>query len=180
MATRRPSDPSGRAGEAHQDDRRNPPATRVVAADDRGTADLVVGVGARPGVDAGEILALIDAALRELGVPTGAVRLLATVTARRDEAGIVAAAGHHRWPVVGYPPARLATVDVPHPSAAVQAALGIPGVAEAACLLPLHRHPAAPRPVLLLPKRTGRRATIAVARQPTPTPRTGPGARAPC
>ncbi|KJE25230.1 CbiG protein [Frankia torreyi] len=132
----------------------------------RTAADLVVGVGARPGVDAAEILALIDAALRELGVPAGAVRLLATVAARRDEAGIVAAADHHRWPVAGYPPHRLATVDVPHPSAAARAALGTPSVAEAACLLPLDPDldPAAPRPVLLLPKRTGRRATIAVAR----------------
>ncbi|WP_051054211.1 cobalamin biosynthesis protein [Frankia sp. QA3] len=142
---------------------------RAGPADGWTAADLVVGVGARPGVDAAEILALVDAALRELGVPAGAVRLLATVAARRDEAGIVAAADHHHWPVAGYPPARLATVDVPHPSAAVRAALGLPGVAEAACLLPLDPHPAAPRPILLLPKRAGRRATIAVARHPTPT-----------
>jgi cobalamin biosynthesis protein CbiG len=135
-------------------------------------ADLVVGVGARPGVDAAEILALIDAALRELGVPADAVRLLATVAARRDEAGLLAAAAHHRWPVTGYPPHRLATVDVPHPSAVTRAAVGTPSVAEAACLLPLdpNPNPAAPRPVLLLPKRTGVRATLAVARHPAPAP----------
>ncbi|WP_261571132.1 cobalamin biosynthesis protein [Frankia gtarii] len=144
------------------------PADRPVTAGGLLMADLVVGVGARPGVDAEEILTLIDAALRELDVPAGAVRLLATLAARRDEPGIAAAAAHHHWPVADYPPARLATVDVPHPGSAVQAALGIPSVAEAACLLPLTPDPAAPRPILLLPKRAGRRATIAVARHPPP------------
>ncbi|CAJ62373.1 MULTISPECIES: cobalamin biosynthesis protein [Frankia] len=134
----------------------------------RTAAELVVGVGARPGVDAAEILALIDTALRALAVPADAVRLLATVDARRDEPGIVAAADHHRWPIAAYPPHRLATVDVPHPGAAPQAALGTPSVAEAACLLPLDPNPAAPRPVLLLPKRTSRRATLAVARHRPP------------
>lgn len=161
-------------GMTDQGDEIDPPAERVAAdgwagADGRGGADLVVGVGARPGVDAGELLALIAAALRDLDVPPRAVRLLATVAARRGEPGIIAAAHHHHWPVTGYPPQRLATVDVPHPSAAAQAALGIPGVAEAACLLPIDPQPdpAAPRPILLLPKRAGRRATIAVARHPT-------------
>ncbi|MCM3922927.1 cobalamin biosynthesis protein [Frankia sp. AiPs1] len=99
-----------------------------------------------------------------------AARSASTVAARRDEAGIVAAGDHHRWPVAGYPPHRLATVDVPHPSAVTRAAVGTPSVAEAACLLPLDPDLAAPRPVLLLPKRTGHRATLAVARHPAPAP----------
>ncbi|MCK9896748.1 cobalamin biosynthesis protein [Frankia sp. AgB32] len=126
-------------------------------------ADLVIGVGARRGATAGEILTLIDDALRVLAVAPTAVLALATVTHRQHDPGLRAAAAHHGWPLLAHPPARLATIPVTHPSAAAQRALGIPGVAETACMIPLDG-PGLPAPTLIMPKRASRRATVAVAR----------------
>ncbi|CAO5185743.1 Precorrin methylase (Partial) [Frankia sp. AiPs1] len=139
-------------------------------------------MGARPGVDTAEVLALIDTALRAVGATGHTVLALATVTARAGEPGLRAAAARHGWPLLAHPPDLLATVDVPHFSAAARAALGTPSVAEAACLLPPRTRPhpnpgpnpaASRRPppaVLLLPKRTSAHATIAIARHPPAAP----------
>ena len=91
----------------------------------------VVGVGARPGVSAAEVLAAVDAVL-----PAGAdgVRL-ATLEARAAEPGLVEAAAARGWLLTGHPAAALAGVPVPSPSARVTAAVGTPSVAEAAALL---------------------------------------------
>ncbi|WP_243407995.1 cobalamin biosynthesis protein, partial [Frankia canadensis] len=99
------------------------------------TPDLIVGMGVRPGVDLEELLALIDTGLRAIAAPPTAVLALATVTLRADEPALLAAARHHGWPLLAYPPELLATVPVPHPGRASLTALGTAGVAEAACLL---------------------------------------------
>ena len=92
---------------------------------------MIVGVGARRGVSAAEVLAAVDAVL-----PAAAddVRL-ATLDARAAEPGLVEAAVARRWPLTGHPAAALAAVPVPSPSARVAAAVGTPSVAEAAALL---------------------------------------------
>jgi cobalamin biosynthesis protein CbiG len=98
---------------------------------------IVVGVGARPGVGAAEVLAAVDAVLAAVdGPPAGAggVRL-ATLDARAAEPGLRAAAAARGWSVAGHPAAALAAVPVPAPSARVAAAVGTPSVAEAAALL---------------------------------------------
>ena len=91
----------------------------------------VVGIGARPGVSADEVLAAVDAVL-----PAGAdgVRL-ATLDARAVEPGLVEAAVARGWPLTGHPATALAAVPVPSPSPRVAAAVGTPSVAEAAALL---------------------------------------------
>lgn len=91
----------------------------------------VVGVGARPGVSAAEVLAAVDAVL-----PAGAddVRL-ATLDVRAAEPGLIGAAAARGWPLRGHPAAALAAVAVPSPSARTAAAVGTPSVAEAAALL---------------------------------------------
>jgi cobalamin biosynthesis protein CbiG len=91
----------------------------------------VVGVGARPGVSAAEVLAAVDAVLPP---GTGHVRL-ATLEARAAEPGVAAAAAARGWPLTGHPAAALAAVPVPAPSARVASAVGTPSVAEAAALL---------------------------------------------
>jgi cobalt-precorrin 5A hydrolase len=91
----------------------------------------VVGVGARPGVSAAEVLAAVDAVLP---AGAGAVRL-ATLDARAAEPGLVAAAATRGWPLTGHPAAALTAVPVPSPSPRVAAAVGTPSVAEAAALL---------------------------------------------
>jgi cobalt-precorrin 5A hydrolase len=90
-----------------------------------------VGIGARPGVSADEVLAAVDAVL-----PADAADVrLVTLDVRAAEPGIATAAARRGWPLTGYPAAALAAVGVPEPSARVAAAVGTPSVAEAAALL---------------------------------------------
>ena len=91
----------------------------------------VVGIGARPGVSADEVLAAVDAVL-----PAGADHVrLSTLDVRTAEPGLVEAAAARGWTLTGHPAAALAGVPVPSPSARVAAAVGTPSVAEAAALL---------------------------------------------
>ncbi|WP_330457045.1 precorrin-3B C(17)-methyltransferase [Streptomyces sp. NBC_00820] len=126
---------------------------------------LVVGVGASRGAPAEEVLGLIQDALREAGLSAASVAELATVDAKSEEPGIVAAAERLGVPLVTYPAGRLAAVEVPNPSDAPLAAVGTPSVAEAAAL--------ARGGELLVPKRKSERAdgqpamaTCAVVRRP--------------
>ncbi|MFF9090730.1 precorrin-3B C(17)-methyltransferase [Streptomyces sp. NPDC014991] len=126
---------------------------------------LVVGVGASKGAPAEEVLALVGEALREAGLSPRSVAELATVDAKADEPGIVAAAERLGVPVVTYTAEELAAVEVPNPSAAPLTAVGTPSVAEAAAL--------ARGGELLVPKRKSARAdgrpamaTCAVVRRP--------------
>jgi cobalt-precorrin 5A hydrolase/precorrin-3B C17-methyltransferase len=151
---------------------------RIEPVDDRTAVlrppSLVLGVGASRGVGAEEVLALVDETLASAGLAAGSVRELATVDAKADEAGILAAAELRGWPVRVHPAELLAAIPVPNPSETVRQAVGTPSVAEAAALV---GGPAE----LLVPKRTSARATLAVARH-RPRGRLalvglGPGAR---
>ncbi|GAA0468042.1 cobalamin biosynthesis protein [Streptomyces stramineus] len=121
---------------------------------------VYVGVGARRGVGAAEVLALIGSALAEAGAGAGAVVPVALVTAeaKAGEPGLVEAAARLGVPLRAYGAEALAGVPVPHPSGAALAAVGSPGVAEAAALLA-----AGPGGRLAVPKRKSARATCAVA-----------------
>ncbi|MFB6841475.1 Rv2231c family pyridoxal phosphate-dependent protein CobC [Streptomyces sp. NPDC056361] len=144
-----------------------------------------LGVGARPGVPVDEVLALVDAVLREARLTRARVRSLGTLDARAAEPGIVAAAAALGVPVRGFPAEALAAVSVPHPSALPLAATGTASVAEAAALLAAGADPGAGGgtgtgggtgmgpgtlpvgsgggAVLLVPKRKSRRVTCALA-----------------
>ncbi|MFJ4949085.1 precorrin-3B C(17)-methyltransferase [Streptomyces sp. NPDC088760] len=141
---------------------------------------LVVGVGASKGAPAEEILALVEEALREAGLSPRSVGELATVDAKAEEPGVVAAAERLGVPLVTYSAEELAGVAVPNPSAAPLAAVGTPSVAEAAALVRGGE--------LLVPKRKSERAdgqpamaTCAVVRRPArgrlAVVGLGPGAR---
>ncbi|OKI08224.1 cobyrinic acid a,c-diamide synthase [Streptomyces sp. CB02923] len=128
-------------------------------------APVVVGVGARRGVPAAEVLALVLDSLAAAGLAPDAVTALATVDAKAAEPGLTGAAERLGVPLLVYPAAVLAAVPVPHPSAAALAATGTPSVAEAAALAGAGGGPGAAR--LVAGKRTsvpGARATCAVAR----------------
>jgi cobalt-precorrin 5A hydrolase/precorrin-3B C17-methyltransferase len=127
---------------------------------------LVAGVGASRGVPAEEVRGLVEEALREAGLSVRSVAALATVDAKADEPGVVAAAEQLGVPLLTYPAQQLAEVPVPHPSRAPLDAVGTPSVAEAAAL--------AGGGELLVPKRKSRRAdgcpamaTCAVVRRPS-------------
>ncbi|MBA9045114.1 precorrin-3B C(17)-methyltransferase [Streptomyces griseofuscus] len=123
---------------------------------------LVVGVGASRGAPVDEVLGLIQETLREAGLSPRSVAELATVEAKSEEPGILAAAERLGVPVVTYSAEELAAVEVPNPSAAPLAAVGTPSVAEAAALLGGGE--------LLVPKRKSdaspAMATCAVVRRP--------------
>ncbi|MEU6311719.1 Rv2231c family pyridoxal phosphate-dependent protein CobC [Streptomyces sp. NPDC047014] len=116
---------------------------------------LVVGVGGRAGVSVAEVCALVEETLRGAGLAAEAVTALATVESKTAEPGLAGAAERFGVPLVGYPAARLAAVEVPEPSEAVRLAAGTPSVAEAAAL--------ATGGELLVPKRRSVSATCAVA-----------------
>ncbi|MER8033250.1 precorrin-3B C(17)-methyltransferase [Streptomyces bauhiniae] len=123
---------------------------------------LVVGVGASKGAPVEEVLGLIEEALREAGLSVRSVAELATVDAKSEEPGIVAAAERLGVPLVTYPADELAAVSVPNPSDAPLAAVGTPSVAEAAALrnggeLLVPKRKSAARPAM---------ATCAVVRRP--------------
>ncbi|MFF4115545.1 precorrin-3B C(17)-methyltransferase [Streptomyces sp. NPDC001714] len=141
---------------------------------------LVVGVGASKGAPVDEVLGLVDAALRDAGLSPRSIAELATVDAKAEEPGIVAAAARLGVPLVAYAAEELARVQVPNPSDAPLAAVGTPSVAEAAAL--------ARGGELLVPKRKSERedgraamATCAVVRRPArgrlAVVGLGPGAR---
>jgi len=110
-----------------------------------------VGLGARPGVSAEEVLAAVDAVL-----PPGAAAVrLATLDTRAAEPGFVAAAARRGWPLTGHSSEALARVPVPTPSPAVADAVGTASVAEAAALLG--------GGTLIVPKTAYGRVTVAVA-----------------
>ncbi|MBB4946278.1 histidinol-phosphate aminotransferase [Kitasatospora gansuensis] len=119
---------------------------------------LTIGVGARSGVPAAELLDLIDATLTALGRSRSEVARLATLASRTTEPGLLAAARALAVPLIGHAAEELAAVPVPNPSAAVLAVAGTPGVAEAAALLSTD-----PGGQLLAAKRKSASATVAVA-----------------
>jgi cobalt-precorrin 5A hydrolase/precorrin-3B C17-methyltransferase len=120
-------------------------------------ASLIVGTGASRHAQAAEIGQLIDATLAALELSPRSVRHLATVDAKADEPGLLAAAAERGWRVVTFPAGELAEVPVPNPSEVVRRAVGTPSVAEAAVLID-------PDATLLAAKRASAHATVAVAR----------------
>ncbi|MGK5544819.1 cobalamin biosynthesis protein [Streptomyces sp. URMC 127] len=125
---------------------------------------VYVGVGARRGVPAAEVLELIEQTLAEAGTGTAVPRpsALATVDAKAYEAGLLEAAARLGVPLRSYGPDALSQVAVPSASAAAAlTAVGTPSVAEAAALMA-----AGPGAVLAVGKRKSARATCAVAYGP--------------
>lgn len=97
-------------------------------------ASLVVGVGASKDAPADEVFGLIRDALAGARLSPSSVAELATVDAKAQEPGIVAAAARLGVPLRTYPAGELARIEVPHPSDAPLTAVGTPSVAEAAAL----------------------------------------------
>jgi cobalt-precorrin 5A hydrolase/precorrin-3B C17-methyltransferase len=119
---------------------------------------LVAGVGCSRGASAGEILDLLDSALREAKLSRRSVAALASIDVKSDEAGLLEAADALGVPLRFYSAGELAAVEVPNPSTVVAGAVGTPSVAEAAML--------ASGAELLLEKRKSKNATVAIGRLP--------------
>jgi cobalt-precorrin 5A hydrolase/precorrin-3B C17-methyltransferase len=117
---------------------------------------LVAGVGCSRGASVDEILSLLDSSLEEAGLSKGGVAALASIDAKREEAGLLDAAERLGVPVRFYPAEVLSAVEPPNPSEVVRDAVGTPSVAEAAVLVSGAE--------LVAEKRKSPMATVAVGR----------------
>ncbi|WP_018124514.1 cobalt-precorrin 5A hydrolase [Desulfovibrio oxyclinae] len=138
-----------------RDDCRDPDALRLHP------RVLALGIGCRRGATAGEILGLVRDTLTAERIRPESVGALASVEAKRHEAGLLEAARELGLEVRFHPEAELARVDVPTPSEFVLDTLGTPSVCEAAAVL------AANGGSIVVPKRKSKKATLAVARSNT-------------
>ncbi len=119
---------------------------------------LVAGVGCSRGAGADEILTLLDSSLAEAGLSKKSVAALASIDVKRDEAGLLNAAGRLGVAVRFHPAEALSAVGPPNPSEVVREAVGTPSVAEAAVLVSGAE--------LVVDKRKSAMATVAVGRLP--------------
>ena len=101
-----------------------------------GEAVIVAGIGCRRGTAAAEIEAAINAALERAGRPLAKLDLIATISTKRDEEGIAAAAKARgvRLAFVDQADLEQASARGATWSERVLALAGVPSVAEAAAL----------------------------------------------
>lgn len=124
---------------------------------------LVLGVGSSSGADPDGLAELVDKTLAGIELSVDAVGLVVSIDLKASEPAVVALADRLGVALRTFPAELLAAVNVPHPSAVVEAAVGTPSVAEAAALAA-----AGPQGVLVVGKRRSSEATVAVARRVRP------------
>jgi cobalt-precorrin 5A hydrolase len=125
-----------------------------------GEAVIVAGIGCRKGVSAGEIEAVIAAALERAGFAQETLGAIAAPADKGEEAGIAAVALSYGLPLLFVPAPDLeaAAARCETRSARALAAKGVPSVAEAAALAA-----GGPEAKLLLPRIAVGPATCALA-----------------
>ena len=118
---------------------------------------LAAGVGCNRGTSAAEILELLESTFASRGLARASLAGLATIEAKRDEAGLLEAADRLGVSVTFYSAEALRDVPVPTPSETVKRHMGVESVCEAAAI----KRAGGGR--LLVPKVRSRNATLAVA-----------------
>jgi len=118
---------------------------------------LHAGVGCRRGVAASEITAFVREVFAKRRLSLSSLAGLASIEAKRDEAGLLAAARDLGVGLQFYTAQSLSAVRVPNPSERVRAQMGVDGVCEAAAML------SAGTNRLLIAKQKTLRVTLAVA-----------------
>lgn len=129
---------------------------------------FTVGLGCDRGVALATVREAVQAALVQAGARPEQVVMAASITIKQDEAALLALAQEQGWPLVFYPPEKLAQVAVPNPSETVRRYTGTPSVSEAAALLAAG--PDTPMTALVVEKHKhrgadGRNATVSIARK---------------
>jgi cobalt-precorrin 5A hydrolase/precorrin-3B C17-methyltransferase len=120
---------------------------------------LVAGIGTSTAAEPAAVEELLEEALGSAGLARQSVAEVATIDRRAQHPALLALGLRLRT----YPAARLDAVDVPTPSAVARHAVGTSSVSEAAALLA-----AGPGAQLVVPKRRGVSATVAIARRRGP------------
>lgn len=126
---------------------------------------LALGVGGERGVDADELIGLVEETLAHHGLSKTSLALIASIDLKEDEAAIAALSRHLDLPLSVFTAKEL-NAQAPRlksPSAVVMSEVGCPGVAEGAALAA-----AGPQAELIVAKTKSRRATCAVALSPAP------------
>ncbi len=118
----------------------------------RSRGGIIVGLGARRGVDASEVLEAVGSALEAAGRSFGEIRAIATAEIKRDEPGISEAAERLGRPVV-YLDEEVLNAQSPTTESRARD-LGLVGVAEPAALALSER--------LIMPKKAYGRVTVAL------------------
>jgi cobalt-precorrin 5A hydrolase / precorrin-3B C17-methyltransferase len=125
-------------------------------------AILALGIGADSGVSAAELHALIQDTLAAHNLSPRDIACIASIDGKQDEAALLALARSLGVPTrfLDVETLRAEAPRLKNPSARVQAATGVPGIAEAAALAA-----AGPGSELIVPKTKSSHATCAVARR---------------
>lgn len=119
---------------------------------------LLAGMGCNRGTGADEMEELLAGVFRDHKLSLKSIRSLATIEAKRDEAGLNELAGRLGVGIQYFEADELKAVQTPNPSATVEKHMGVSSVCEAAALL------AARAEKLLATKAKSKNATMAVAR----------------
>ncbi len=138
---------------------------------------LWLGMGCERGTSLPVLERLVERTLTARGLAAEAVAGIASIDRKNDEPALLALAEGRGWPLRWFTAEELAAVSVPHPSPAVERAMGTASVAEAAALAaamgPGGWPPPELEPALLVPKTVERAgedeqgaATLAVALAP--------------
>lgn len=126
-------------------------------------------------------MSLLEQALRTVcqrhSIDWGTIAGLATVDLKQTEPGLLAFSLAQNWPLLFFSTAELNGYVVPHPSAAVNAAIGASSVCEASALKAAEQVGSEPRSgILLIPKQIFRApsalgsVTVAIAQAVLPPP----------
>jgi cobalt-precorrin 5A hydrolase len=121
---------------------------------------LVAGIGCNRGTAADEIRGLLLATLQEAGLCRASLRGLASIDLKADEPGLIALTQELGLPIAIFSRQEINGVGgaVQTPSAMVEKHIGVKSVCEATAIL------ATRGGELVVPKRTTRNATVAIAR----------------
>lgn len=126
---------------------------------------LVAGIGCNRHTGADEMRELLLATLQAAGLAPASLARLASVDLKADEPGLSGLAAELGLPVDYFSREEIRRVeaDVPTPSARVRHHIGVNSVCEAAAIL------ASRGGTLIVPKRSSKNATVAVARTGSPS-----------
>jgi cobalt-precorrin 5A hydrolase len=119
--------------------------------------NLVAGMGCHQGTPAAELVDFIKQTFEQAGLSLLSLKALATIEAKKAEPGLRQAARSLGVEFLWFTAADLEAVPVPNPSSWVARHLGVVSVSEAAAMK-------AGGVELIVPKRKGANATLAVAR----------------
>ncbi len=135
-------------------------AEPVISTTTEAVKDIIIGVGCRRGIEADAIVAAVTAAMAQAGVTPERVRLLASADIKKDEAGLIEAAGR-----LGVPLRFIDSSEIRRCPRAFEASefveqkVSLPAVAEPCALL------AGRRTELILPRQKMTGVTVAIARE---------------